>query len=127
MQRARILVIDDEQSVCRALARVLRHHDVESVTRARAGLERLDIEPPIDLVLCDLMMAAMTGMEFHAALVARGDGIEKRVIYMTGGAFTDEGREFLHGLANGAITKPFDLVKLRTTVDRTLEALAGHE
>lgn len=67
------------------------------------------------------MMAEMTGMEFYRELARRTDGLASRVIFMTGGAFTDEAREFLRSTANETITKPFDLNKLRATVDAVLE------
>ena len=66
-RRGRILVIDDEEAVGRAVARILgRDHEVEVFADGRAGLARLLAERSFDLVLCDLMMPELTGMELHA-------------------------------------------------------------
>jgi hypothetical protein len=64
--RGRVLVIDDEEGVGRVIQRILAGtYVVMTDTSAAAALARLRRDPGFDVVLCDLMMPEMTGMELH--------------------------------------------------------------
>jgi CheY-like chemotaxis protein len=71
---------------------------------------------PFDAVLCDLMMPGMSGIELYRALKARAPGMEERLVFMTGGAFTTEAEAFLDEVSNARVEKPFDFA----SVDRLL-------
>jgi CheY-like chemotaxis protein len=115
--RGRVLVIDDEPMVGAAVARTLApHHDVTTVSTARAALEHLEADPRFDVVLCDLMMPGMTGMELHARLSASAPALTERMIFLTGGAFTPHAREFLDRVPNPRLEKPFESEALRSVV-----------
>lgn len=122
--RKRILVVDDEPLVGRAVKRVLTAHaDVHCCTNALDALELLrDGQTHFDLVLCDLMMPEMTGPEFRAALLAIRPEMGGRLIFITGGAFTPEMEEFLSQSACPHILKPFDVPVLRSIVADRLAA-----
>src|SRR5262249_4839269 len=63
IRRGRLLIIDDDADVAQALRRTLEtEHDVTVVTSARTALTRLKVNA-YDLVLCDLMMPEMAGVE----------------------------------------------------------------
>jgi PAS domain S-box-containing protein len=116
-RRARVLVIDDDVTVGRAVARVLgRDHDVVTTTLAREALDRLTAGERFDVILCDVMMPMMTGIEFHRELERLVPGGGERVIFLTGGAFTPSARTFLDHSANPTIDKPFELDALRALV-----------
>lgn len=89
----------------------------------RAGLERLAREP-FDAILCDVMMPELTGAEFHAELVVRHPALARRVVFMTGGAFTEEARRFLDRVPNPRLDKPFDARGLRAALGTVLSARA---
>lgn len=72
-----------------------------------------------DLILCDLMMPAMTGMEVHDELVRLEPELAARMSFLTGGAFTPRARAFLAVVPNPRLEKPFDPQGLRSFV-RTL-------
>jgi PAS domain S-box-containing protein len=106
--RRRVLVIDDEPLVVSMLVRALgKRHDVVGEVTARAGLERLLEDPSFDLVLCDLMMPELTGMDIHARVARERPGLEQRIVFITGGSFTPRAREFLDHVTNGRLMKPF--------------------
>ncbi|HZH17182.1 MAG TPA: ATP-binding protein [Archangium sp.] len=107
--RGRVLVIDDEPMLCSAVERILRpHHDVVYTTLAAEVLPRLEAGEHFDLILCDLMMPRMNGMDFHAALQRLRPDLTGRVIFLTGGAFTAQAKTFLERVPNRRVEKPFN-------------------
>ncbi len=120
----RILVVDDEPLVGRAVARILSPpHDVVAETSARAALDRIERgDRAFDLVLCDLMMPDMTGMELHERVAAVAPGLASHVVFLTGGAFTVSARDFLDRVPNPRVEKPFEPAALRKLVGSLLAA-----
>jgi PAS domain S-box-containing protein len=114
-QRARILVVDDEPLVGRAVQRILAPHEVVACTSGAAALAQLS-RASFDLVLCDLMMPDMTGIELHARLAAKAPDVARRMVFLTGGAFTVEARAFLAEIPNARLEKPFEPAALRAVV-----------
>jgi len=122
--RPRILVVDDEPLVGRAVKRVLADQsEVHCSTSAGEALALLrDPAQRFDLVLCDLMMPDMTGAQFRAALVGALPHMEHRLIFITGGAFTADMDQFLSQSSCTYILKPFDVPELRSLVADRLAA-----
>jgi PAS domain S-box-containing protein len=119
--RARVLVVDDEPYVGRTMRRILgASHDVEVVESARAALERLGQPPAPDVILCDLMMPGMTGMELHAAVQGRDRAMAGRMVFVTGGTLHGTARGFLASVSNPVLEKPFATDLLRGVVEETL-------
>ncbi|QRK12511.1 PAS domain-containing protein [Archangium violaceum] len=124
--RARILVVDDEPYVTRALQRSLSpEHEVATVTGARAALKLLDQGNRFDLILCDVMMPGMTGMDLYAELNRAAPDQAQRVVFMTGGAFTPRALSFLQEVPNPKLSKPLDLRQLRALVGRSAQSPAS--
>ncbi len=126
--RARILVIDDEPLIGSTIRRLLSAHEVVALSAPREALDRLSAGEPFDLVLCDLMMPELSGMELWEALAAARPELARRVVFMTGGAFTDRAREFLAAVGQPQLGKPFQPQDLREQVRAWLAApgaLAG--
>ena len=115
---AAVLVVDDEPALGLVLRRVLRDHDVSVVTTAKAALQLLDAGKRFDVILSDLMMPEMSGMDFHAELARRFPAYLERLIFVTGGAFTPAGKEFLERVPNARIRKPFEPRAVRELVQR---------
>jgi PAS domain S-box-containing protein len=120
--RGRILVIDDENSLLRAMQRILEdeeHHVVatDSAADALAMIERGD---RFDLILSDLMMPKMTGVDFYERLLARNPVLAKSVVFVSGGAITAKVDAFLRSVPNLKIEKPFKAAQLRDVVQRVL-------
>jgi two-component system cell cycle sensor histidine kinase/response regulator CckA len=116
LQRGRLLVVDDEVAVGAALGRVLRkEHQVVVETDARDALARL-AKDDFDVIFCDLMMPGMSGVEFYETLAKSNPAAARRVVFMTGGAFTALSRNFLASVANVSIAKPFDVGTLKAVI-----------
>jgi signal transduction histidine kinase/ligand-binding sensor domain-containing protein/CheY-like chemotaxis protein len=117
---SRLMVIDDEPLLTTALSRMLEpEHKVEAFTSARKALERLRAGEEYALILCDLMMPEMTGMELHKTLAHEAPGLAERMVFITGGAFTEAGRSFLDATDRPWLEKPFEPEALRASI-RTL-------
>ncbi|MFL5310467.1 MAG: ATP-binding protein [Myxococcales bacterium] len=119
-RRGRILLVEDDPLVARAVRRTLsREHEVVFVETGRAALQAIRHEK-FDLVISDLMMPEMTGMDLHAELTRTDPEVAKRMVFFSGGAFTDAAREFLRRVPNPQIEKPFDPQQLRELIRRLL-------
>jgi PAS domain S-box-containing protein len=117
VDKARILVIDDEELVGRAIARGLREHAVTIEQQPEAALTMLASKPDAyDLVLCDLMMPSMSGMDLYQQLQARQPSVAEKIVFITGDTFAEQSEQFLANVPNAALTKPFDFEQLRALV-----------
>jgi CheY-like chemotaxis protein len=93
------------------------------VTSGRDALGRLERDEPYDLVLCDLMMPDLTGMDLYDEVQKKHPRLARRVIFMTGGAFTPRAAAFLDRLRQNGIAcvdKPFRVDDLVALVDERL-------
>ena len=116
--RANVLVVDDERAVAITLARILVHHHVTTVTSARQALELIAADTPFDVILSDLMMPGMSGMELYDTLARERPHVAERMVFMSGGAFTPAGRSFLDRVPNERLEKPFNLNTVRGLVQK---------
>jgi two-component system, cell cycle sensor histidine kinase and response regulator CckA len=120
-RRGRILVVDDEKLVLRGVKRILsKEHEVVATVAAKEALALCAGGEKFDLILCDLMMPDMTGMELHRELSRVAPEQAERMIFLTGGAFTAKARQFLSETPKEHIEKPFDPANLRAIVQRYL-------
>jgi PAS domain S-box-containing protein len=116
-RRGRLLVIDDEEKVGHALASLLRaDHDVEVSVNPRAIAERLLAGERFDVILCDLVMPGMTGMELHAIVAKHVPEQAERFVFVTGGAFTPAAADFVGHMSHTVLEKPYDLQKLNAAI-----------
>jgi PAS domain S-box-containing protein len=117
IRRASILCVDDEAAIGQAIKRVLvAEHDVELVTNASEAFARVEAGHRFDLILCDLMMPGMSGMDLHRELMRVAPDVAARVVFLTGGAFTQRAREFLEGVQNQRLEKPIGIDALRNAI-----------
>lgn len=117
LRRGRVLVVDDEPTIGAVIERMLRsEHDVFAVSDAQEALSRLLGGERFDVVLCDLLMPGLTGMDLHEQLAASRPEIAKRMIFFTGGAFTPRAEAFLRTEKHRCIEKPFDARELRDRI-----------
>jgi signal transduction histidine kinase len=107
-----IVLIDDDAMVLRALSAQLKRAGfrVTALGDGESGLALLLVAEDVDLAYCDLMMKGMTGMEVAAELTARAPEKARKLVFMTGGAFSPSGQEFLAQHSDRAVDKPFDIV-----------------
>jgi signal transduction histidine kinase/CheY-like chemotaxis protein len=115
--RRRVVIVDDEPAVARALGRVLASAEVQTFSEARAALAHLRAHREVDVVLCDLMMPGMTGIELYEALAAEAPDVASRLLFITGGAVNPSAAAFLSRPEVRHLAKPVDRLTLLATVD----------
>lgn len=118
VRRGAVLVVDDEPAIGVILARVLRAHDVTVVTKGREALDVILSGRHFDVILSDLMMPEMSGMELYDALIERCPDVAPRVVFITGGVATPDADKFLDRVANERMSKPFNAMGVRALVQR---------
>ena len=121
-RQGRILVVDDEEVLLQAITSILELDRLTVVTSNNASdaLAMIDRGERFDVILSDMSMPNMTGMDFLDALVTHDAGLAQRVIFMSGGAVTGRADKFLSSLANKCIAKPFKSAELRQVIQQAL-------
>lgn len=118
IQRRRVLAIDDEALLLKAFQRMLiSHHDIETKLGAREALRCFGEDREFDVVLCDLQMPDMSGVELYQAVKQQWPELAERFIFITGGAFSPEARRFLEDVDIACINKPFQLRELLELIE----------
>jgi signal transduction histidine kinase/CheY-like chemotaxis protein len=109
-ETARILLVDDESGTVEVLARILKGHgyQADAVTDGKAALQRL-AETKYDLVLCDIRMPGLSGLEIYRRLEERDPDMARRIIFITGDVMSSGTRRFLKESGTSYLSKPFDL------------------
>jgi len=115
--RMRLLVVDDDTLVLRAISRQLeREHEVLAASSGQECLAMPRHGERFDAILCDLMMPVMTGIQLHDAMTQEFPRDAERIVFVTGGAFTEQAREFLERVPNPRLAKPIEAGALRTAL-----------
>ena len=114
----RVLVVDDEPFTLKALQRLLKDHRVDVASSGREALQLFESQGPYDVILCDIMMPELTGVDVYRHVARVAPGAERRIVFVSGGAFGEEIVSFIQSLPNTLITKPFDRHELCEVVER---------
>lgn len=114
----KLLLIDDEPLVLRSLKRMLSQHVVDLASSGEQALARLDKDADYDLIVCDLMMPGMDGIDVHAEIGLRFPHLLERMVFCSGGAFTPRSQAFVEGLEQPLVEKPLTLAAFSEVVRR---------
>ena len=118
----KVLVIDDDVVLGRAIARVLSvTYEVTVLVDPRAAVEALRGGARFDAILCDVMMPGMTGVDVFEALGGELREQRDRMIFMTGGVLTERAQEFLDALVDPFLLKPVPRVQLEAAVREVVD------
>jgi len=124
-QSTKILVVDDEPAVHKSLNLLLQSDfSVHAATSGEDGLEKVDVISP-DLILLDLHMPQMSGMEVLKKLTQAGRDIP--VVIFTGYGSVDSAVRAIKLGATDYIEKPFDNQKLKQTVREILKGKKSYQ
>jgi CheY-like chemotaxis protein len=115
VQRGRILIVDDEPQFGQTLRMLLSlSHEATYTPSAREALRWIQEGHRYDAILCDLMMAEMLGEQFCRELTSRAPELARRVIFMSGGAYTPDSLAFVSQMVQPLLLKPFRHAELET-------------
>lgn len=116
---SRILIVDDEKSVRETLREMLEYEGYE-VVEADSGLQALDLfsQNSFDVVLCDIKMPGMDGMELLEKILQSYD---IPVIMISGHGTIDTAVDAIKKGAFDFIIKPFDLNRLLISIRNALD------
>ncbi|MCC6521869.1 MAG: response regulator [Polyangiaceae bacterium] len=119
--RTAILVVDDEPALANLIGQLLEPaHDAEVCVRSREALERIRARD-YDVILCDLMMPELTGIDLWRAACEARPQCRDRFVFVTGGVFTASAAAFLAREQPQLLRKPFTLEELEDAVQSCLE------
>jgi DNA-binding NtrC family response regulator len=111
--RKRLLIVDDEELLLRALSRALgRDYEVVILASANQALQRAMSGEAWDLLLCDVSMPEMSGLELAARMTRTCPSLSRRVVLMTGGTSSFMVHAAIQRSGLPVITKPFERTQL---------------
>ncbi len=117
--RHRVLVVDDEANIRRSFSAILsRRFDTVSAADAEQAIALLRADRAFDVIICDLAMPGIGGQGLYDWLQREQPAMCDRVLFATGGAFTERTQAFLESLSQEVLTKPFGRDVLLEAVDR---------
>jgi len=117
----RILVVDDEPVIGRLVRRILgKRHEVVVAHSGQEAMDLLKQDQGFDLILTDLMMPAVSGMDLFSWMEQNEPELAARALFITGGAFTAQSREFIDKHHPRVLFKPLDARMLSDAVRSAL-------
>lgn len=119
--KAKILVVDDEKMVLRYISRLLTSEGYVVSTASNADSAKKKIkENRYNLILLDIKMPDIDGIELYRYISSIADSLARRVIFITGDVMNDEAQKFFRENDVPYITKPFDASYFREFVRKYL-------
>ena len=118
-QPARILVVDAEPSVAKAMRRVLSGHKVQTADGGIGALALLG-EHPFDLVLYDVMTRDLSAADLYRRLQEMGHGLERRLALTVAGALAPDVAKLVAETGLPCLDKPFDAGEIELLLARTV-------
>jgi PAS domain S-box-containing protein len=123
--RVRLLVVDDEPYICTAIQRLLRReHQVTALTTVKDAMSLVEGGERFDVILSDLMMPEQNGEDFYKELHRVDPEQARRMIFMTGGAYTPRSEEFLRSSRLPQVSKPLSLEVLQGAIRQVVDGVS---
>jgi PAS domain S-box-containing protein len=119
---ARVLVVDDEPVILDLLISTFGDagYRVDTANSGTEAAEKIRSRR-FDVVVTDVQMPRMSGMELYREILSIHPDMEGRVVFMTGDLVNRETVQFLAGMNTRAILKPFDISEMLNAVREALE------
>ena len=115
----RVLIVDDELKLAESLRRILADEfEVTATSAPTMALAWLTSGDWYDVILCDVMMPGMNGVELRAQVEREVPELAARFVFMTGGILFPEVQELLDHAPSIVLAKPFDYGALKELIRR---------
>ncbi len=95
--------------------------EVELEISGEQGLKRVLGDDSINLVLCDLSLPDLSGIDIYRQVAEQRPEILKRFVIMTGGAVSTASRDFLDNYQGPLLNKPFTITQVEGLVNSLLD------
>ncbi len=118
----RILLVDDELMILDLLVEVLLGHGYRVDTASGGEEAWRKIDPSFDLVISDVRMPQMNGLDLHRRIMAVHPKFRGKMIFMTGDLLDRTTVEFLASVGARILQKPLEIDAVLTAVTETLAA-----
>jgi CheY-like chemotaxis protein len=124
-RQARVLVVDDERLVAESFRRILSDEfTVTAITQPEQALAWISSGESFDVILCDVMMPVMNGVELRNRIEGLSPDQAARIVFVTGGIVMPEVRALLERVPNAWLEKPIDIEGLRELIRRRVRSAA---
>jgi two-component system, NtrC family, sensor kinase len=121
---ASVLIIDDEPLIQRTITRVLEGEHVFTLrSSAPDALALIRAGQRFDVIVSDIAMPVLSGVELHDALLGFAPDQAGRMIFITGGGFSQSTTDFLETVRERRLWKPFSVLALRERIRSLMEDL----
>jgi two-component system NtrC family sensor kinase len=126
-RRSLIMVVEDEEDLMDLMVDTLSpFYTVMTFENGKKAYDHIE-EHAWELIISDLRMPVMNGMELYEEAVKRNPGLRKRFMFITGDTYDFQVKEFLESTGVTYLRKPFRIKELRDTVSRQLQYRAVRE
>ncbi|MFN8582395.1 MAG: ATP-binding protein [Gemmatimonadaceae bacterium] len=113
---AKILVIEDEPAVAAMVERALGDWRPTVVHSGSEALDTMARDAEYDVILCDITMPEMTGVDVYEAATRLHPWLADRFVFLCGGVTTERAQTFLSDGSRVVLWKPFDATELEQLV-----------
>ena len=118
MNPRKVLVVDDSKLLHRMFEMMLRQYPLVHAYDGREGLERLQEHKDVDIILLDINMPRMNGLEFLAAVKGNAQTARIPVVIITTEGTEDDTQRGLEAGASAYVRKPFRNEELLGVITR---------
>jgi len=117
LDKARIMVVDDEEVIRDFMKRVLTDagYEIDALDNAADALNKIEGQR-YDLILLDIKMPGTSGVELYRQIQKKAKSLAPRVTFITGDTLSEDTKRFLSRSEVTHIAKPFDAEQLRKEV-----------
>jgi signal transduction histidine kinase/ActR/RegA family two-component response regulator len=118
--RKKVLIVDDEKLILKSFERLFsREYQIVTANSADSALDILAREPDFDSILLDLVMPVKSGIRLSKEIKEKYPELHRKIIFITGGTFTEESRIFCEETDRPCIFKPFNKEEIVEVINHT--------
>ena len=117
-KRRRVLFVEDHSDLRATYERAFRHHEIVLVETGEEALEAIKRQRDFDLVVCDLVLPGIDGIEVFKQTRARYPELAARLVFATGTDSSQQFQDTLETVDIPILEKPFGMAMLRELLDR---------
>ncbi len=113
--KKRILIIEDEVDLLNLYEKILEddNSEIKKCSNASLGILELNRNPAFDLILIDLGLLELTGMQLFRYIENHYPDLSANVLFVTAGSWDMTSEDFINNHKSKTVLKPFDIEELQ--------------